>query len=279
MRSPVRRTAVATLAVATIALLGACGSGSSGHAKDTDGAVKDLAPGTALAAADAKDLMSAATASMTSMRISGDVTSGSSGGIHMEGVEQTKPTVLAQVKESIAGQEMEVRMIGSEMYVQMPASAGSLPGGKKWLSMNFDDLGSLAGMDTSGLSQAMSDPASSVAKYSKYVTNGTYVGPEKVDGVDAKHYTFNVDLAGAMGSMMPSGVPSSMAGSIPKSASEDAWIDGDGHPVEMKVDMGKLGVFTMHMSDFGTKVAVEAPPKDEVADMKQLMGKLSGAAD
>lgn len=283
MRRTIRRTTVAGLAVATLALASACGSsGSNDHAKDADSnsstapSGKELAAGTALDAADAKDLMSSAVSEMTSMKISGDVTAGSAGSIHMDGVEQTKPSLLAEVKESIAGQDMDVRMIGSNMYIQMPAAAG-LPAGKKWVSMNFKDLGSLTGMDTSALSESFADPASSVTKFAKYVTGGKYVGSESVDGTTAKHYTFTVDMKSAMAEMMPSGLPSSAAGSLPATVNEDIWVDKDGHPVQIKADMGKTGTIEMHMSDFGTKVSVAAPPANEVADMKQMLSQLGGS--
>lgn len=276
MPRTLRRTSVAALAVATLALTAACGGGgaSSGdHAKDPNAApAKELAAGSALTAADAKDVMTSMVGAMTSMKISGDVTVGTAGKIHMEGVEQAKPTLLAEIKETIDGQDMSVRMVGTDMYIQMPQAAG-LPGGKKWMSMDFQELGSMSGVDTSALGESMQDPASAVSKYAKYVTGGTYLGSEKVDGTSAKHYTFAVDTKSAMGAMMPSGAPSSVAGSLPASMTEDVWIDGDGRPVQVKVDMGKLGVTTMHMSDFGTKVSVTAPPADQVSDMKDLLSQ------
>jgi len=290
MRRTIRRTTVAGLAVATLALASACGSSSNAsgdHAKESSsgssaasgGGETGLAAGSALNAVDAKSVMTSAVNAMTSMKISGDISVASSGTIHMEGVEQAKPSLRAEITESIDGQDMDVRMIGSNMYIQMPSSASAgLPAGKKWMSVNFSDLGSLTGMDTSTLSQSMEDPASAVSKYAKYVTGGKYVGSESVDGTTAKHYTFTVDMKSATADMLPNGVPSSAAGELPASMTEDVWVDGDGHPVQIKVDLGKLGVTTMHMSDFGTKVSVTAPPADQVADMKQLMGQLGGAA-
>lgn len=277
MPRTLRRTSLAALAVATLALTAACGGGggssSDDHAKDPNAAPgKELSAGSTLTATDAKDVMTSMVGAMTSMKIAGDVTLGSAGKIHMEGVEQAKPTLLAEIKETIDGQDMTVRMVGTSMYIQMPEDAG-LPGGKKWMSMDFKDLGSLSGVDTSALGDSMQDPASAVSKYAKYVTGGTFVGSEKVDGTSAKHYTFTVDSKSAMAAMMPSGAPSSVAGSLPDSMTEDVWLDGDGHPLQVKVDMGKLGVTTMHMSDFGTKVSVAAPPADEVSDMKSLLGQ------
>lgn len=282
MRRTIRRTTVAGLAVATLALTSACGSSnaSGDDAKDTNtegsGVSTGLAPGSKVEATDAKDLMTSVVDAMTSMKISADMSAGSAGTMHMEGVEQTKPSVLAEMKMTISGTDEDIRMVGSDIYVHMPASSG-LPGGKSWLSMNMSDIGSITGVDTSAMGQAMTDPTSSISKYAKYITGGTYVGSEKVDGVSAKHYTFTVDLKSGMAAMMPSGVPSSVAGQVPSSATEDIWIDGDSHPVQIKLEMGKLGTTTMHMSDFGTKVSVSAPPAAQVADMKQLMGQLGSS--
>lgn len=281
MRPAVRRTSLAALAVASFTLLGACGSGSDDQATDADSsgtqAVSDLKPGAAVPAVDAKSLLTQASSDLTSMKLSADVTGGAAGTIHMEGVEQAKPTLAAQMQISAAGQEMEFRMIGPDMYVEVPPSAG-LPGGKKWISMNFKEMGSVTGMDTSALTSAIQDPAGSIGKYSKYVTGGTYVGPATVDGVDTKQYDFNVDVKGMMSEMMPSGAPSA-AGQMPDAMKESVWLDGDGHPVQMKMAMGQLGTTTMHLSDFGTKVSVAAPPKDEVADMAKLMTSMGGGSD
>jgi len=284
MRSTARRTSVAALAVASLAFLGACGSsGSDGQATDSNGggddtsAVSDLKPGAAVDAVDAKSLVASSASDLTSMRISADMALGSTGTMHMEGVEQAKPSILAQMTMSVSGQEMEFRMIGTDMYVEVPAAAG-LPGGKKWLSMDFKDIGSLTGMDTSAMTDALQNPAGNIDKYAKYITGGTYVGPSTVDGVSAKQYDFTLDMKGAMAEMMPGGMPSSAAGQIPDSMKESIWIDADKHPVQMKLAMGQLGTMTMHLSDFGTKVSVSAPPKDEVADMAQLMKSMGGSA-
>lgn len=283
MQPTIRRTALAGVAVATLTLVGACGS-SGDHATDTKtsggdstSAVSELQPGAAITAVDAKSLVTSSAASLTSMKVSADMSFGSVGAMHMEGVEQVKPSVLADMSMSVAGQQMEFRMIGSDIYVAMPAAAG-LPGGKKWVSMNFKEIGSLSGMDTSGMSSVLQDPASAIDQYGKYITGGTYVGPSTVDGVSAKQYDFTVDLKGGMAAMFPSGVPSSAAGQLPAAAKESIWIDKDNHPVQMKMAMGELGTTTMHFSDFDTEVDVTAPPKDEVADMAQLMKSAGGAS-
>jgi hypothetical protein len=285
MQPTIRRTALAGLAVATLTLVGACGSGSSDNqATDTSttggdtstSAVSALEPGAAVNAVDAKSLVASAAANLTSMKVSADMALGSAGTMHMEGVEQAKPSLLAQMSMTVAGQQMQVRMIGTDMYVEMPAAAG-LPGGKKWMSMNFQEIGSLSGMDMSGMTSALQDPAAAIDQYGKYITGGTYVGPSTVDGVSAKQYDFTVDLKAGMAQMFPSGVPTAAAGQLPDSVKESIWIDEDNHPVQMKMGMGQLGDTTMHFSDFGTKVDVTAPPKNEVADMKQLMGQLGAS--
>lgn len=272
MYRTIRRTTAAGIAVAALGVLGACGDGGAPTTATDNPAVDGLEPGAAVPAADAKDLLTAATKDLTSMRISADMAAGPMGSMHMEGVEQAKPSLLAQMSMTVGAQRMEVRMIGTDMYMQLPAAAAAaVPGGKSWFSMSFDELGSMAGMDTSGLADALQNPAASIDKYAKYVTGGTYVGPATVDGVDAKQYDFVVDTKGAMAEMMPSGLPTESGVTMPDSVHESVWIDDEGHPVQMKMDMGTLGTTTMHLSDFGAKVDVVAPPAGEVADLAELM--------
>ncbi|WGL50965.1 hypothetical protein P5P86_13440 [Nocardioides sp. BP30] len=282
MHRTIRRTRLAGVAgLASVALislgaLSACGSSGSDKASDpqhsdTASAAQTVAPGSTVEAVDAKSLMTAAAASMTSMKVSADMALGSSGAIHMSGVEQTRPSLLGEFSVNAAGQKLSMRMIGTRYYIQVPPSAG-LPGGKKWVTMDVKELGSLTGMDTSSLTGALQDPASSLDKYSKYISGGTYVGEEKVDGVSTKHYDFTIDAKSAMAQMMPSGTPSGVT--LPDAMKESVWIDAENRPVQMKTDMGSLGTVEMHLSDFGTKVSVAAPPADQVQDMAKL---LSGA--
>ena len=279
MGSAVRRTSVAALAVATLTLVGGCGSsGSADHAGDTHGDnASGLRPGSAVNAVDARSLLTKASADLTSMRLTADVTGSPVGTLHMEGVERVKPSVAAQMAMSVGSQHVEVRMIGTTWYVQVPAAAG-LPGGKKWISMDLAELGSLTGMDTSGMSDLLQDPAASISKLSPYVTGGTYVGTGPVDGVEAKQYDFTVDVKGALHQLMPGGLPSAAAGQVPDTIKESVWLDEQGRPVQLETAMGSLGTTTMHMSDFDAPVSVSAPPKDEVADMGQLMKSIGGAA-
>ena len=278
MHRSIRRTALAGVAVASLSLVGACGSNDApDRASDTSttddsqetSAVADLEPGAALPAVDAKSLMTAASADLTSLRIEADTAMGAAGTMHMEGVEQIKPSLEAQMTMSVAGQDMEFRMIGSDMYVQMPAAA-AIPGGKKWITMSFDDIGKLSGMDTSALGDTLQNPAAGIDKYAKFVTGGTYVGPATIDGVETKQYDFTMDAKALGAEIAPDGLPSA-AGSFPDAIHESVWIDEDGHPVQMKMEMGELGTTTLHMSDFGTEVDVPAPPKDEIADLSELM--------
>jgi len=272
MHRSIRRTTAAGIAVAALSALSACGGGGDSTKATDTSATDGLKPGAAVPASDARDLVTAATRDLTAMRVSADMAAGPMGSMHMEGVEQAKPSLLAQMSVTVAGQKMEVRMIGTDLYMQLPAqAAAAVPGGKKWVTMSFDDLGSTAGVDMSGLADALQNPAASIDKFAKYITGGTYVGPAKVDGVDTKQYDFVVDAKGAMAQMMPGGLPTGSGVNLPDSVHESVWIDDDGHPVQMKMEMGDLGTTTMHLSDFGAKVDVTAPPAGDVADLSELM--------
>ena len=46
------------------------------------------------------------------------------------------------------------------------------------------------------------------------------------------------------------------------------YVDDDNLPVEIKVDLAAAGAFEVHFSDYGKDVSIEAPPADQVSDLR-----------
>jgi hypothetical protein len=239
-------------------------------AGDSAGATTPVA-GAAVNAADAAKLMTDSATNFTTAKVTIDADVASAGTLHAEGVEQMKPLAL-DLTMAVMGQKMEVRMLGTDMYLHLPAAAGM---GDKWMKMSLGDLDKL-GMGS--LSTGLTDPTQMMQKYAKYVQQGTYVGSEQVGGTQTQHYTFTVDAKSALADVAPSGAPSAVTSEIPATMTVDEWLDSQSRPVQAKIDMGKkLGTMTMNWSDFGTKVDVAAPPADQVTDMSSMLTQLGGA--
>src|SRR5262249_29003099 len=67
---------------------------------------------------------------------------------------------------------------------------------------------------------------------------------------------------------------------LSKPVTVDAWVDGDYHPRKLEVTLPFLGqmTLTMHLSDFGQAVQVDAPSGAKQLDLSNLIsGKLGQA--
>jgi len=177
---------------------------------------------------------------------------------------QMKPTVAESMTMNMSGMQMQALLIDGAMYMKSP----SMPT-DKWVKITAKEFGSVSG---GAMSSALTNPMGLFDQMSQYLTASKYVGTDRVNGAQAKHYTLTIDMAGAMKGMK---LPSSSAAQLPKSVDEDVWIDSRSRPVKVKVQMGSMETMTMTLSDFGKRVSVKAPPASQVTSMSGL-GGLSG---
>jgi hypothetical protein len=160
------------------------------------------------------------------------------------------------------------------VYAHVPFLAGMIPGGKEWVKLDVQKAAGAAGVNLGNvLGQAGSNPVQILDLLRQ---NGTVaeVGHETVDGVATTRYHAAVDLEKAL---TAKGVPQAtvdeiLAAGAPAQLPVDVWIgDDDGlvHEVQSTLAVPSqqgdvTTVTTVKLSDWGTPVAVEPPPSDQV---------------
>ncbi|MYS23321.1 hypothetical protein GA0115240_151813 [Streptomyces sp. DvalAA-14] len=277
------------VAVAAVLALAGCGSSSSdgGSAAPASPSPSSAAPSTAApspsgqAGGDGTALQTAltTTAHAESARMVLDETLQAGGKdvtVHGSGVtslDDSASQARGEFTVVAAGQQVEMRVLGSTLYEKLPPSAGTkqLSGGKPWIKVDTTKIPHTVG-DTSN--QAPS--ASAQLAYLDHPQRVTKVGSERVGGVDTTHYRVSVSPK----ILATSGVDTS------KPIPVDVWIDAQ-HRVRQEklsaaVTLGGSAAtssgtsqkslsmnMTLQLGDFGTAVHVSAPPAGQVTDATQ----------
>jgi hypothetical protein len=171
---------------------------------------------------------------------------GGTGG--MEGQGDTDYTVTPanmRMTMSISGQDMNLLLVDSVMYIESPQAPG------KFIKYDLTDSSNPVG---SQLIDQL-DPAASMAKFAAAVSSVTSLGEEDVDGQSADHFVMTVDTSKL--------ATASPAAGLPPELTADIWLDGDDRMVRSSIDLGEA-TYDATMSDFGKPVDITAPPADQV---------------
>lgn len=207
--------------------------------------------------------------------------------VKLSGVEQWKPTLAARLTMSglaIAGQSVgaiKMIMTPKAIYMDMPLLTRQTH--KTWAELSFAALKQSSGVDVGQLSQQAQqlEPGQYVAMLTRS-GNVTLVGSAKVDGVATQHYSGTVDVGKAVAALSPQ-LRSAWAKLSAAGASTervDVWVDAQGRPRLVKVAIGSSAStasaastagltmsVTLHLSDYGLKVDVAAPPASQTVDL------------
>ena len=170
---------------------------------------------------------------------------GAAGG--MEGQGDTDYTVTPanmKMTMSISGQDMNLLLVDSVMYIESPQAPG------KFIKYDLSDPSNPLG---SQLTDQL-DPAASMAKFAAAVSSVTSLGEEDVDGQSADHYVMAIDTT-KLATASPTGMPADLTA--------DIWLDGDDRMVKSSIDLGEA-TYDATMSDFDKPVDITAPPADQV---------------
>ncbi|MCX5385026.1 hypothetical protein [Streptomyces sp. NBC_00083] len=308
MSRSVKRAGISVAAVAVL-VAGAAGCQSGGDAKKADGA-----PGKAAQQSSPKDARtalqaaykktSAAKSARVTMKMSVPAgakgTAGDAGGdIEMSGVQSWDPAAMDMTMSGSAfaqaGEDApdKIRMIQLDnvMYMDMGSALSKEMQGKRWMKM---DLGALADAGGAGASAPSltsgaekQDPAQQLAILTDS-PNVKHLGTEQIDGVQAEHYkgTLTIDEMAASNQALD-GMSAQDRKKLLDTAKQagikgydtELWINKDGYPVQMNLGItmpeGKTSI-SAHYSDYGTKVAVAAPPAAQTIDFAEMI-KRAGA--
>lgn len=193
------------------------------------------------------------------------------------------------------GGSFEVLFDGTVLFMRMPeAQATQLPGGKRWLKVDLQRLGGLAGADVGALMQMQrqQNPAQLLDYLKSVEGSAQQLGREEVRGVATTHYRATMDLRKALDlqlEALPEEQRAALRAQLEHALATvaqqggipiDVWVDDDGvaRRMAMKLAMaaGAGAAATMEMSmdlfDFGVDVDVDHPRAGEVLDFAALVG-------
>jgi len=271
-RFRLRRVAAAGIATAAVFGLAACGDDSDSSAPNAESSAEtssdtgsgdsgstgggDLSAGDEVSAAEMTDVLSTATSSMTTAHMTMDMAmkaQGQSMNMSGEGDVQMKP--LAQhMTMDMMGQKIEMIMVDDFMYMN-----GGQGG---WIKMSLDDVAKQSGLGEAA--DTMTNPLAAVEMMSGSIKGATFEGEEDVDGVEASHYTVEIDSQKYFKNF---GAAASAAGSMPDTMEQELWVDEEGRMVQSKVSLGAMGDVTVNVTEHGEPVDIKAPPKSQVTEM------------
>jgi len=284
-RRPLRATSIALLAGV---LLTACSNGDS-PGRGAEPAPQQRSP------LEAIELASSKTSEAKSAKLSFTVrTSGGAGQAETvtgEGVADFAANQL-QMTMSAGAQRIDMVMKGTTMYMRMPGQ--SLVPGKSWLKMDLNAVAKSSGQQLGGLGKGAgaSDPTQALALLKGASSDVQEVGREQIRGTDTTHYKANIDLRKAAEQQGPEAkkqLEQILKQAEVQSFPADVWIDDQGRLRQMRYKLQMRGVgagqqgsatvdTTMQLFDFGTRVRVEAPPADQVADFSEMLQGLPGGS-
>lgn len=274
----------ATATLAVLAVAGCSGSGGGGG-------VPGLGDGTTTGGDSAAlslvaDALNKADSAGT-VKITGTMTMpGSAGTVTMTAQEQYSPSLAMSMTMQIQGQSLSEVLVGDKIYMNYPAMSAEL-GGKQWAEIDLTKSGGSLGSISSLIDSAKNQ--NPTTQISALVASGAVskVGTATVDGQQTTHYSGTLTASqlealntssGHLSADQVSTLKKLLSSGGVTSEKVDVWISAAGLPVEMKYSSKTSeGTVTgdMHMSDWGGKVSVGAPPASEVYDMTSA---LAGAA-
>lgn len=162
-------------------------------------------------------------------------------------------------------------------YMRLPVLAKQLPGGKPWVKIELNKLGSLKGVDVTTLLQSagQQDPTQAL-QLLRSVGDVKEVGSEQVGGVDTTHYSGTIDPQKVADKSGLTGLGPVLAASGAQTIPIDVWIDGNGYVRKFQESVKGTNATVQieaDLSDFGSKVDLTPPPADQTTDLAALLGK------
>lgn len=176
---------------------------------------------------------------------------------------------------------------------EVPGAAESQFGFRSWSKLDFSDIGR---KETNDLTQPTAtnpvNPAYLVRMLAGTLSGSVkQIGTEVIDGRTTRHFRMNVDRAKAFRSLGDDDhqavdkafASNSISGEVYKKA--EAWIDDDGLPrrfvmrVRQKLDQDNIfGItYRLELQEFGTRVAIRAPRRDNTSIVDSWNSLLNSA--
>ena len=181
---------------------------------------------------------------------------------------------------------MEMIMAGTSFYLRMPFLDEMIGEEGIWVGMSLEDLG-IAG-DSLGLGAGTNNPTSVVEMLRGSSGDVEELGTEEIRGVETTGFRAEIDIAQAL-EEMPDDVRSTVEGQLGDVSGTfpvEVWIDGDGLPRRVSMDMSELMgqmveggsvAAVMDFFDYGADIEIEEPDASKVKPFEELFGDLGGS--
>lgn len=180
---------------------------------------------------------------------------------------------------------MQVVSQGTRVYMRMPFMEEVL-GSKPWISMTPEDLG--AAGESLGFGGG-GNPAQ-LLETLRGAGEVEVIGTQVIRGVEATGYRTEVDLAEAMKEIPEKyrELVASQLGEVTGTMPVEIWLDADGLPRRVVMDMSSMfgslvdqsgdGALSgsMDFYDYGTDVDIELPDASEVTSFDEFLGLMGG---
>ncbi|MQA10088.1 MAG: hypothetical protein GEU98_16340 [Pseudonocardiaceae bacterium] len=269
-----RKTAIAAAGFVLALALGGCGETTTGTASPVFDNAQNLAQAAKTETSKSKSSKFTFEADMMGQKMTGKG----------EGRYAGADSAIAMTMDA-AGQQMEMRFVDQTIYIKMPQGTPGAnpakpwmkitPGGNDPMSKMLGDMGQMA---------EQNDPSKMLEQIEK---SGTITKSEETQLAGAKttHYWIKLDLAKLAG-QAPAGMSKQSLEQMRKAGVDSLpmqlWMNQDNLPVKVEMDMTAMiaqaakqagqqapqgkAQMSMRYTDWGAKVAVEAPPTSQVGE-------------
>ncbi|MEU7585250.1 hypothetical protein AB0A95_02995 [Micromonospora sp. NPDC049230] len=198
--------------------------------------------------------------------------------VSMQGVLDLGDPIKAEMTTTNPeGTTVTMRMIGTVVFVEIPAETRGKLGGKRWMKMDMAAVaGGKAGADVGKQFEEM-DPVRQ-AKTLLAIEGTTVVGQETVNGASTVHYTVTTPVPtylAQIDSKRRTETEQTLAAQGVKELKLDLWVDEQYRPRRGGIVMGKMGDIVIDYTDYGKSVAIETPPAAQTADVAEMLGSLT----
>jgi hypothetical protein len=174
--------------------------------------------------------------------------------------------------------------IFQETSVYYRLRGGALPGGKRWVRLDLQDVADASGLDLGPLVQgSQADPAQHLLWLSALDPAVTKVGEEEIRGASTTRYRAVVDL-GRLEGQAPPGQEAEWGAYVQTLRDRlglefipvEVWVDDDGRVRRLAHELGFAGsgrsaTVTTDLHDFGAEVSANAPPPGQVTALSDLI--------
>lgn len=199
---------------------------------------------------------------------------------------------MPDLEELFGGSTIEMIMVGTVIYMKLPANTPDIPPqlkAKPWLKLDLAAMAEEGGLGGAFGAFGNTDPSGSLDQLRGVSGEVTVVGEEQVRGTATTRYKGTIDLDKAVAAVpveSQKALRELIAQLGTKTIPFEAWVDEDGLLRRMRqtMDLSKAkdneGVTSMDVDlelyDFGVEVKAEAPPAGEVTDLSALLGGAMG---